>query len=52
MIREANEVRGGRPVMLSNCKSGEGIEAIIERLIGDVVFLGAGEETQRHGDAA
>jgi urease accessory protein len=52
MIREANEVRGGRPVMLSNCKSGEGIEAIVERLIGDVVFLGAGEETQRHGDAA
>jgi urease accessory protein len=52
MIREADEVRGGRPVMLSNCKTGDGIEAIIERLIGDVVFLGAGEGTQRHGDAA
>jgi urease accessory protein len=52
MIREANEVRGGRPVMLSNCKTGEGIEAVVERLIADVVFLGAGEETQRHGDAA
>ena len=52
MIREANEVRGGRPVMLSNCKSGEGIEAIVERLIGDVIFIGADEETQRRGDAA
>ena len=52
MIREANEVRGGRPVMLSNCKTGEGIEAIVERLIRDVVFLGAVEETHRHGDAA
>jgi urease accessory protein len=52
MIREANEVRDGRPVMLSNCKTGEGIEAIVERLIGDVVFLGADDEAQRHGDAA
>ena len=38
MFREANEVRGGRPVMLTNCKSGEGVEAIVDRLVNDVIF--------------
>ncbi len=52
MVREADEVRGGRPVMLSNCKTGEGIEAIVDRLIGDVIFIGATGETRRHGTAA
>jgi urease accessory protein len=40
MIREANEVRRGRPVMLTNCKTGEGVEAIVDQLIDDVVFAG------------
>jgi urease accessory protein len=52
MVREADEVRGGRPVMLSNCKTGEGIEAIVDRLVGDVIFIGATGETRRHGTAA
>ena len=52
MVREADEVRGGRPVLLSNCKTGEGIEAIVDRLIGDVVFIGATDESRRHGTAA
>jgi urease accessory protein len=52
MVREADEVRGGRPVMLSNCKTGEGIEAIVNRLIGDVIFIGATGEARRHGTAA
>ena len=38
MVREANEVRAGRPVMLTNCRAGEGIEAIADRLVDDVIF--------------
>ena len=28
----------GRPVMLTNCKSGEGVEAVVDRLVEDVIF--------------
>ena len=38
MIAEANQVRGGRPVMLTNCKTGEGVEAVVDRLVEDVIF--------------
>jgi len=38
MVREANEVRRGRPVMLTNCKTGDGVEAIVDRLVDDVIF--------------
>ena len=40
MVREADSVRGGRPVMLTNCKTGEGIEALVDRLARDVLFSG------------
>lgn len=40
MLREANAVRGGRPVVLTNCKTGDGVEAIVDRLIEDVTFAG------------
>jgi urease accessory protein len=38
MVQEANEVRRGRPVMLTNCKTGEGVDAVVDRLIEDVIF--------------
>jgi urease accessory protein len=38
MVKEANDVRRGRPVMLTNCKTGEGVEAVVDRLIEDVIF--------------
>ncbi len=38
MIAEADTVRQGRPVMLTNCKTGEGIEAVVDRLVKDVIF--------------
>ena len=38
MVDEANEVRRGRPVMLTNCKTGEGVEAVVDRLVEDVIF--------------
>ena len=38
MVKEANAVRRGRPVMLTNCKTGDGVEAIVDRLVDDVIF--------------
>jgi urease accessory protein len=38
MQREAVEVRGGRPVLLTNCRRGEGIEAIVDLLEREVLF--------------
>jgi urease accessory protein len=40
MVEEANAVRRGRPVMLTNCKTGAGIEAVADRLVDDVIFSG------------
>jgi urease accessory protein len=38
MLREASEVRGGRPVQATNCATGEGVEAVIDALVRDVLF--------------
>lgn len=38
MVAEANEVRGGRPVLTTNCSRGEGIVAVADRLCRDVVL--------------
>lgn len=38
MIAEANEVRSGRPVLVTNCATGEGVDAVVERLAYDVLF--------------
>lgn len=38
MVREANEVRKGKPVLLTNCASGEGVDAIVEHLAREVLF--------------
>jgi urease accessory protein len=32
MQRDAREVRGGRPQLLTNCRTGEGIDAVVEHL--------------------
>lgn len=39
MLKEANEVRGGRPVITTNARSGEGIEALMEMLEREVLFV-------------
>lgn len=41
MVREAVEVRGGRPVVLTNCATGEGIAEVVERVSHDIVLEGA-----------
>lgn len=38
MEAEARAVREGRPVLLTNCRSGEGIDAIVAALKHDVLF--------------
>jgi urease accessory protein len=38
MVREANEVRAGRPVLLTNCQTGEGVDALVEHLAREVLF--------------
>ncbi len=38
MVREARQVRDGKPVLLTNCATGEGVEAVIERLRHDVLL--------------
>ncbi|UFZ05930.1 urease accessory protein UreG [Bradyrhizobium ontarionense] len=38
MQREAMDVRGGRPVLLTNCRRGEGIDAIVDLLEREVLF--------------
>lgn len=38
MIAEAEAVRGGKPVIVTNCRTGEGIDAIIDHIARDVLF--------------
>jgi urease accessory protein len=38
MLREALAVRGGRPVITTNCKTGYGIDILVDRLAHDVLF--------------
>jgi urease accessory protein len=38
MFREANQVRAGRPVLLTNCQVGEGVDAVVERIAAEVLF--------------
>ncbi len=38
MVREGAEVRGGKPILLTNCATGEGIESVMDQLVHDVLF--------------
>ena len=39
MQRESLAARNGKPVLLTNCRSGEGIEAVIDRIAHDALLL-------------
>lgn len=41
MRREADEVRSGRPVILTNCRDNLGIGEVVDRLCHDVLFVDA-----------
>jgi urease accessory protein len=36
MVREAREVRGDRPLLLTNCRTGEGVDAVMDKILHDV----------------
>jgi urease accessory protein len=38
MVAEAEAVRGGRPVLVTNCRSGEGVDAVVAAIARDVLF--------------
>ncbi len=38
MIAEAEAVRGGKPVIVTNCRTGEGVDTIIDHVARDVLF--------------
>ncbi len=38
MTREAKEVRAGKPVLLTNCATGAGVDAVVEQIAREVLF--------------
>lgn len=38
MLAEARGVRDGRPILLTNCATGEGVDAVVERIAHEVLF--------------
>jgi urease accessory protein len=40
MVAEARDVRAGRAVMLTNCRTGEGVDAVVEHLSREVLLAG------------
>jgi urease accessory protein len=39
MVREAKEVRGEKPIFLTNCRTGEGVDAVLEQVLHDAVVV-------------
>ncbi|MGH6961859.1 MAG: urease accessory protein UreG [Dongiaceae bacterium] len=38
MVAEAKQARGGKPILLTNCATGEGVDAVVDQLSRDVLF--------------
>lgn len=38
MTREAKEVRAGKPLLLTNCATGDGIDAVVKQIAREVLF--------------
>ena len=38
MTREAKEVRTGKPLLLTNCATGDGVDAVVEQIAREVLF--------------
>src|ERR1700761_3009034 len=38
MVGEAREVRSGRPVLLTNCATGDGVDAVADAIVENVLF--------------
>ncbi len=40
MVAESRDVRQGRPVLLTNCRTGEGVDAVVGHLMREVLLAG------------
>lgn len=40
MLMEGEEVRGGKPILLTNCAKGHGIDEVVEKIAREVLFEG------------
>jgi urease accessory protein len=38
MVREATQVRGGWPILLTDCHTGQGVDAVVDRIAAEVLF--------------
>jgi urease accessory protein len=38
MERDAAKARAGRPMVLTNCRAGQGIDAIVDQILASVLF--------------
>jgi urease accessory protein len=38
MVREARAVRGEKPIYLTNCRTGEGVDAVLEKVLHDALI--------------
>ncbi len=38
MLREGSRARKDRPILLTNCHTGEGVDVVVERIANDVLF--------------
>jgi urease accessory protein len=38
MVREGTQVRAGRPILLTNCHTGQGVDAVVEKIAAEVLF--------------
>ena len=38
MLKEASDVRGGRPVLTTNCATGEGVDEVVDFICSQVLF--------------
>lgn len=38
MVREAHQVRSDRPVLMTNCATGEGVDAVVDQIAREVLF--------------
>ena len=38
MVREAKEVRNNRPILLTNCRTGQGVDAVVDQIAREVLF--------------
>lgn len=49
MARDARLVRGERPFLFTNCRSGEGIDAVLDMILAGLAARQAAEQPQRAG---